>query len=439
MPAIAMTVIDARKHPDADTLWIYGLQAPGTSPCQIVAGLEDTYGVGDTVAVVRCGSTLLDGTQIHKARLRGVVSMGMALGKTDATPGENLSERFCKPEKKNAPQHIAWASIGALSSVWKELQGRATHHNDAFSWPSLRCRAKVKLHGVLPSGAVVAQSRNLILNSDAKSIAGFSRWVAELEPFFSSLAREETVVIFGEFCGESIQKGTALNKIGRKIFAIFAVQIGDDRTHEAKLEVDPDRISTLVGPRPEGVYVLPWHGEELELNYADRDTIQRAATVINDMVLCVERCDPWVKETFGVEGIGEGVVVYPVTKAGHYDVKMHAVSRDEITHLMFKAKGQKHAASKKKKPAQIDPEIARSIDDFAQIFVTEARCEQAIVEACEGQRSKQQMGAFLRWIALDVRKESVHELDASGLTWKQVSRKVNVVARAWLFAHAERL
>lgn len=33
---------------------------------------------------------------------------------------------------------------------------------------------------------------------------------------------------------------------------------------------------------------------------------------MNRLVECVDTEDPWVKETFGVSGTGEGIVWYPV-------------------------------------------------------------------------------------------------------------------------------
>lgn len=98
---------------------------------------------------------------------------------------------------------------------------------------------------------------------------------------------------------------------------------------------------------------------------------------------------------------------------------------------MFKAKGEKHRVARQKKPAQIDPEVAASSDDFVSMMVTPARLEQGLTEAIGGELLMTRMGKFLQWIAADVRKESVAELEAGGLVWKQVGRAVGVAAKTW--------
>jgi hypothetical protein len=46
------------------------------------------------------------------------------------------------------------------------------------------------------------------------------------------------------------------------------------------------------------------------------------------------------------------------------------------------------------------------------------------------------IGNFLRWVAEDTKKESVAELEASGLTWDQVQKPVQDRARDWYRAKA---
>lgn len=63
--------------------------------------------------------------------------------------------------------------------------------------------------------------------------------------------------------------------------------------------------------------------------------------------------------------------------------------------------------------------------------MTEARLQQALTEACNNKLSMKQMGQFLKWISLDIHKESEAELTAANLTWKQVNKSVNSAARKW--------
>ena len=276
------------------------------------------------------------------------------------------------------------------------------------------------------SGQVLAQSRSRLISVTDDNI-GFAAWVDANRAYFESVQRaDEHLVLFGEWCGPGIQKRTAISKAPRKLFAVFAVQYGDHNTGDAQLEVEPTRIRALLPEHPD-VYVLPWYGPPVSLDFADRTSLERSASTINQMVADIEACDPWVAETFGVRGLGEGMVLYP-QQSQAADTR---VSRERYTSLMFKAKGDKHQVVKQKRPAQIDPEVAENVSHFVDLFVTQQRLEQAVAEACGGVYTMRQMGEFMKWMGQDVKKESVAELEASGLAWKDVSKAVMNRARQW--------
>ena len=71
-------------------------------------------------------------------------------------------------------------------------------------------------------------------------------------------------------------------------------------------------------------------------------------------------------------------------------------------------------------------------DAFVDLVVTPARLEQGVSEACGGEYQLKRMGEFIRWVSADVQKETKAELDAAGLTWKQVQKAVASHAREWL-------
>ena len=107
--------------------------------------------------------------------------------------------------------------------------------------------------------------------------------------------------------------------------------------------------------------------------------------------------------------------------------------------LLFKAKGEKHQAVKTKQPVQIDPEVAKNIDDFVNLFVTPARLEQAVTEVGCGEFDMAKIGAFLKWFNADVQKESVAELEVAQLTWKDVNKAVMNAAKKWYQEQAKSL
>lgn len=133
---------------------------------------------------------------------------------------------------------------------------------------------------------------------------------------------------------------------------------------------------------------------------------------------------------FGVAGVGEGVVLYPVAVEGG-DVP---VEPEAYSHLMFKAKGGAHKSTGAEKAVQVDAEVLTSTQAFVDYMVTPARLTQGVHAACGGARDKRDTAKFLAWVLADVRKESAAELEASSLAWGQVERAVQARAREWYLA-----
>ncbi len=428
MPVFAFEVLSVEPHPNADSLFIHQVGSPQRERVQIIANAR--HEPGQIMAVATIGAHLKDGTKIKKARLRGVDSFGMFVEPVSEAPGTELTERYCEappPELAGSGNMIKWTSVELLHYVRRTLDGFAEVEGEGYEYPKIEYRAKIKLDGtnggvqLLPNGDVLAQSRSRVLSLGDDNL-GFAKWVQDNLSYFQALAKGEHIVIFGEWCGQGVQKRTAISKIDRRIFTVFAIQLGDHQKVTAKLEVEPARIQAML-PKHDDIFVLPWLEPKFSLDFADSEQLQSAAETLNQYVAEVEACDPWVKSVFGIEGLGEGVVLYP--EAGD------AVERDAYTPLLFKAKGEKHQVVKQKKPAQIDPEVAANIGQFTELFVTEARLEQGVQQACAGQLDMRRMGDFLQWFGQDVKKESSAELEASGLAWKDVSKAVTQKARDW--------
>ncbi|MEL6553091.1 MAG: RNA ligase family protein [Cyanobacteria bacterium J06621_11] len=321
---------------------------------------------------------------------------------------------------KDAVEMIRWPSIELFHNLRRSLMA-------AEVTPTLTYRTKIKLDGtngavqVLPSGKVVAQSRSQIITPENDN-AGFATWVDKNKDRFATCAKDEHVTIFGEWCGKGIQKRTAISEIDRKIFTVFAVRLADVSRDSCRWVIEPDEISRYV-PEHVDVYVLPFFGAEIVLDFADEEGLKGAIAHLNQTISEVENLDPWVKATFGIEGIGEGLVLYPDPD--------NTVERRSYSDLLFKAKGLKHQVVKTKKPVQVDPEKAESIDEFVSLFVTSNRCKQGVAEGCSGKLEMPQTGNFLKWVCMDVQKESKAELEVAGLTWKDVSKAVGKAAREW--------
>ena len=439
MPVKAMEVVEVRDHPNADALRVYDFAGPtrgDTRPTlTVVANLENVYQPGDVVAVAMIGAVLEDGTKIRKAKLRGVGSFGMALGKVDAEVGTDLTSDYCRPEytPNLSARHVMWPSIELLHNVVTGMAKRREHLGDEFVAPVVGYQGKVKLHGTnaavqIVGGDVVAQNRKCILD---KGHYGFHEWVQQnRELFLAAELPEQHLTIFGEWCGPGIQNNVAITKIDRKVFAVFGAQIGLDQ--DAVMEVRPDELRKLAPEHPD-IFVLPWYPQTVTLDFSDDAGRQRkeAVELLNAYTSNVEREDPWVKDTFGISGMGEGLVWYPVpgTELPWY------CPRHE---MMFKTKGQKHSAVKQKKPVQLDPEVVAGIEGFVEMFVTENRLQQILGETLGDKTpTRKDTGPFLKAFNADVQKESGDELEASGLAWGQVEKAVSTKARGWFFERCD--
>lgn len=305
---------------------------------------------------------------------------------------------------------------------------------DALTGP-VAYRGKVKLHGtnagirIGSGGVVAAQSRTQIITPQSDN-AGFARWVESTRDYWAGLVGDSsdvTFTVFGEWCGQGIMRGTAISNIGKKVFAVFAivVTIGAETREESALISHPDAISEILGTLPSDVHVLPWYGDEFSVDFRDPTNLAATVATLNKVVADIEPCDPWVKQVFGVEGTAEGVVYYP--SAGK------AVTVKGFGELAFKAKGEKHKVVATKAAVQVDPEVAANVDAFVAMFVTQGRLEQGLT-AVGGSLEMKNIGPFLKWVGTDVQKESVAELEASGLTWDQVQKGVQTAAREWFIA-----
>lgn len=423
MSVKVLKVKTVQDHPYADSLKVYQFYAQDVGEVQVIANLENIYDVGDLAYVALEGAHLQDGTKIIPSRIRGVVSYGMALGKCEEVKlGDDVTDKFCITNQDDKLRFCPWPDIEGLHNVLKNL-------SKTLISSSIKYKARVKVHGtnagviITQDGRVAAQKRTSIIKPQNDN-AGFATWVHANEEYFKSLKYNfyNDVIIYGEWAG--MQKGVAISEIGKKIFAIFAIQ--HNAPSGAMMEIEPDTIKQkIIGH--DDIHVLPWHGDEIILNFSDYNDLQRKVNEINDIVNEVEKEDPWVKSVFGVSGTGEGLVYYPIIESDVFPL----IKRFTLSEYIFKAKGEKHKVVNNKKPVQIDPEIVKSVQEFADLFVTENRLNQGVEVACDGKFEMKKMGDFLKWFGGDVKKESTAELEAANLEWRDVGKEIMTRAREW--------
>lgn len=420
------------KHPDADSLYIYTVSNfQSVIDVQVVANLDNIYEVGDYAIFATIGSELKDGLIIKRCKIRGANSFGMLLGPSTLPVASDVTSDYCKIVKQEKVfdrvklPFQKWTSIERLENNARKIRKSISK---GFTSPfyQMEYRSKVKLHGtnaaiqVSPDGKVVAQKRTSIIYPDQDN-AGFATWVHQHKDSFASLAEEELIVIHGEWCGPKIQKGVACSAVKEKFFAVFMIQYGRSDIGEASYLYKPSLIKEILTNTP--CHVLPW-AHSIYLDFNSHSKLLVASQEIEKKVLEVEECDPWMKETFDIEGIGEGLVYYP------YFTEEDIV-KDPYLDFLFKAKGNKHQGKTTKTLVPVDIEKLSSIEEFVKTFVTPNRLEQGLCEACNGDADITYMGTFLSWMSLDIQKESKDELEVSNLTWKDVRKPLMIEARKW--------
>jgi hypothetical protein len=296
----------------------------------------------------------------------------------------------------------------------------------------------VKLHGTnagvvrdLATGETWAQSREHIITIERDN-AGFAFYVASQADAVARLFAAATeraglqpgdshIAIFGEWCGQGIQRGVAISSLP-KMFVVFGIRVIADAEPAPFVRWLPkDDVSAIV--RDAGgaffcIYDFPTY--RLTIDFAQPEMSQNELVRITD---AVEASCP-VGVSLGAPGVGEGVV---------WTIADDAVSPIQTHGLTFKVKGQKHSDSKVKVTAEIDMEKLASVQAFADTVLTDHRLEKMVNKLEEDgiAITIENTSAFLKAACGDVIKEETDRLVASGMEWKAVAGAVSKGARQW--------
>lgn len=349
------------------------------------------------------------------------------------------------------PTHSKYPSIGQFRNVIKHVTEKARYAgNDengkaifdpARPLPTLTFKGTVKLHGTnagigfnFDDGSYWCQSRERILTAESDN-AGFHAFVQSIPDAVSELlfavkkvvhahGKADTyhgAVIYGEWCGQGIQKGVAISRLP-KMFVVFGIKL---------LAAEPDSntwldnytaIDKIPYDENSGIYHIDTFGcWGTRINFSAPELSQN---YLKEMTENVELCCP-VGKHFGVEGTGEGIVWKSVTEP--------YVGGD----FMFKVKGEKHSSSKVRTLAAVDIEKINSITECVETIVTENRLQQgrAYLTGQNLEVTVENIGAFLKWVANDCLKEETDTIEGSGLAKKDVCNGISKKARTWYFAN----
>ena len=321
-----------------------------------------------------------------------------------------------------------YASIEQFKNVIKHVKDNSNYHQVPL--PTLEFIGTVKLHGTNasvvfnPDMTYVFQSREREITVESDN-AGFAMWgernIDDLREIFLSVLEDDfesdmpsKVVIFGEWCGGSIQKGVALNQIP-KMFVIFNITLIDDQGN--RTELTPEQIQSVVHRTEEIRCIYDYPTWKINIDFNDPSAVQNQLV---DLTIAVEEECP-VGKAHGVSGIGEGIVWWNVER-----------------NLKFKVKGEKHSASKVKtlkEIAAVDIEKLNSIKELVASAVSENRLNQGLDKMKEMglDIDVKNTGAYIKWVVGDVMKEEKDVIIASGFDVKEIMPHVSEAAKKFWF------
>jgi hypothetical protein len=225
---------------------------------------------------------------------------------------------------------------------------------------------------------------------------------------FDHMKFNDSCVIYGEWCGQGIQKGVAISQLP-KMLIIFAVRIDDvyqdmEKYKDLKLE-------------DQSIYnIMQFPTFSIDIDFNCPELVQNK---LIEYTAGVEAECP-VGKYFGISGIGEGIV----WESFHNDKR-----------YIMKVKGEKHQNSKVKTLTTVDVEAVENMNAFIEYAVTENRLKQGIDKMRElGLPIEQKStGDYLRWVYNDVVKEESDTIASNGIDPKKLGGAVSAKARIfWL-------
>lgn len=307
-------------------------------------------------------------------------------------------------------EHIAFPSISGFANTIKYRDRFQRDLKQAYF------ATKIKLHGTnaavrISDGEIIAQSRKRDL-SLGRDNYGFADWVNKNKEYFEGFLNSEmTIVIYGEWAGQGVQKSVAVSQLP-KAFYIFAIAFIDSEGEKTYV-VDPVEIEAYVNEQDD-MFILPWFSQN---HLVDFNNPQLVADFMNEAVAGIDEVDPYIFKKFGVKGIGEGLVGY-------------CTDHPSNTALWFKVKGASHTVNDEAKIAKVSKRAGKEYHDLAEAFLTEGRFKQAMFEL-DIDFDRKYTGKFIGWVCKDIQKESENERRELDIDWRLWSGILAKGARDW--------
>lgn len=300
--------------------------------------------------------------------------------------------------------------------------------------PKLTFKGTVKLHGTNAAVSYNAisgiwyQSRENIITPE-KDNAGFAFFAEANKEVFSGLMleisenesidlNENTITIYGEWCGGNIQKGVGIVNLPKSFF-IFGVKITPHAETDEELKAKPAYwvdYTYLESPDNKIYNINNFTTYTIDIDFNMPQLVQNQ---LSEMTIDVENECP-VAKSFGFSGIGEGIV---------WTTEVNGVVH------RFKVKGEKHSSSKVKTLAAVDVEKLESIQKFVDYAVTQSRFNQALENVFPNDEpiDTKKLGDVIRWVVNDIIKEEMDTMVENSIEPKEVNKYISTKTRDMFF------
>jgi hypothetical protein len=329
--------------------------------------------------------------------------------------------------------HISYNSIEQYRNVLRDL--KKAKKNPLFNIPDeIEFVGTIKLHGTNAGvcynnvNGIYCQSRNNVINLTYDN-QGFAMFVEKNKDTFINFFKilsdkfkinldEFILSIYGEWCGQNIQKGVALTKLP-KCFCIFDCKVSKINTSDENefksywLDVSfKENDKTVLSKSDDLIYnIYDFETYRVKVNIENFGESQKELTELTESV---EKCCPFAKK-LGVEGTGEGIV--------------WRYNYEDGNRWIFKTKGEEHKVTKEKVLIPIDVEKIENIKEFVDKTCTTNRFHQAIDSLYKTnidspiynkQPEMKHSKYIINWIRDDIVKEETDTLIANNLDTKDI-------------------
>jgi RNA ligase len=329
--------------------------------------------------------------------------------------------------------HYPYSKIGQFRNVVKFVKDS----NPDSILPTIEYTGRAKAHGTNAAivfnrdGSFYCQSRSRVITPTDDN-DGFAKWAYNnIDAITATISRQlifhfsesdpfsfDSIAVYGEWCGQGIQSGTAINQLPR-MFLVFQLSRIDQG---CELEAAPRYKEKWNGQWLDafcnseiGLYNVTQFGEykiSIDFNNPDLSKPQ-----LIQMTEEVEKECP-IGKYFGVSGIGEGLVFTIEGALGSSDYH-------------FKSKGEEHSKSKVKTIGAVDLEHLAKVNDMVEFLLNGDGRESRVLQAVKSLRSDgnsmdspKEIPLLIQWLRSDIASENMGDIQSSGLSPNDVMRAV---------------